>query len=63
MRRAAMVTLTVMATLLGAMLVPTVVWMLTSRLLPYRALNARALHAGALTRYSGYRYTAAQAWL
>ena len=53
MRRAAMVTFTVMATLLGAMLVPTVVWMLTSRLLPYRALNTLALPAEELTGYIG----------
>jgi hypothetical protein len=46
-----MVMFTVMATLLGAMLVPTVVWMLTSRLLPYRALNTLALPAGELTGY------------
>ena len=63
MRRAAVVIFTVLTALLGAMLVPTVVWMFSFGLLPSWTLNVLGLAAGAFTGYWGYQHTVYKDWL
>jgi hypothetical protein len=62
-RKAAVVTFTVLTALLGAMVIPTILWMFTLNLLPSWIFNALALPAGAATGYWGYQHTVDKDWL
>jgi hypothetical protein len=62
-RKAAVVTFTVATALLGAMILPTILWMFTFGLIPPWVFNVLALPAGAFTGYWGFQYTAYNDWL